>query len=366
MLPLQVGLVPYWDGVVDIVELQRVAEALKIQLKEHFEPIWKIPATVTFFLSLEALPVGHIPLVIVPTGTLFAREHAFHITEKGQPVGLIEKTDKWSLSASHELLEMVCDPQGKRKVPGASIADSLKTEIVAAAKQFWPQGKVEYLLEICDPCQDSMYIIEGVEVSDFVTPEYYTPAGTPDERYSFTRAVSSPLEVLNGGYITWYTSIPEAPIWQATKDARSGKLTVGPLTAPATAFSRYDVDLMNDTWGGKAPATKRSGNRYADELKADVVSILKNVYETKVSVDDLLALLKKLASDSAYWTTFKSAAQSSQLQALIGFNVTYPSGEIPTQAQFQAVHDAVKAVSNQSGVSGFSDKLATIAMLGTT
>ena len=108
-----------------IGELLRVAAALQMQLTRDFEPVWKIPAVVSAFTSLDQLPPACLPLIIVRPGRLGPGDHAFHTTKKGMPMGLLEWADggAWSLAASHELLEMVCDPQGKRKVMGESIAD---------------------------------------------------------------------------------------------------------------------------------------------------------------------------------------------------------------------------------------------------
>jgi hypothetical protein len=47
------------------------------------------------------------------------------------------------------------------------------------------------------------YQIDGILVSDFITPAFYDPAVTSSARYSFTGAVKNPREILPGGYISW-------------------------------------------------------------------------------------------------------------------------------------------------------------------
>ena len=47
----------------------------------------------------------------------------------------------------------------------------------------------------------------GVLVSDFYTPDYFNPVAMPGVRYSFTGAITAPLTVLPGGYISWHDLI---------------------------------------------------------------------------------------------------------------------------------------------------------------
>jgi hypothetical protein len=58
-----------------------------------------------------------------------------------------------------------------------------------------------------DPCEETTYSYQvgGVPVSDFVLPSYYrTPASDRPGKYSHTGAVSQPLELLEGGYISFF------------------------------------------------------------------------------------------------------------------------------------------------------------------
>jgi hypothetical protein len=93
---------------------------------------------------------------------------------------------------NHEVLEMLVDPQGTLTRAG----DSLKSG----------QGRVEYLIEVCDPCQASnfAYSVNYVMVSDFYTPHYFDPVKSNGVRYSFCGQVRGPREVLDGGYLSWF------------------------------------------------------------------------------------------------------------------------------------------------------------------
>jgi hypothetical protein len=386
MIPIHLALVPiYEDRYVNRSTILGVAAALQLQLTRDFTPIWGVPAVVSAFLSLDELPPGCVPLVIVPPGSLAPTARAFHITENGQPIGLIEGGQGWSLAASHELLETVCDPQGTRRVMGESIADSADSKaIVGSAQDYsWPQGQVAYLLEICDPCQAVHYTVNGFQVSDFVTPQYYAPGEVETGRYSFTGKVRKPREVLPGGYITWYTSIPEAAIWQAVRDA-NGDLTIAPLVVSGSAASDYDADYSNSLLSGlespsgkSVPASRteklarESSKRYGAELRQQVERLLENHRSVRepasVPVNKLIPVLEKLATSETYWKRFSKKPESlyDQVKDFVPKRVTYPSG-FPTQKQFQAVHDALRALEERQAGVQVTGTVAGTMMLGTT
>src|SRR5262249_27233993 len=106
-----------------------------------------------------------------------------------QPFALVEASDAWSVVISHEVIEMIADPYGNR--------------LVAAAPRLDKTQRVKYLVEVCDPCQTVWYSVNGVPVSDFYTPKYFDPVGLAGGRYSFTGRLEQPLQILDGGYLSW-------------------------------------------------------------------------------------------------------------------------------------------------------------------
>ena len=68
-----------------------------------------------------------------------------------QPFALVEASDTWSVTLSHEALEMITDPYGNR--------------LIAAAHPMDRGQRVKYLLEVCDPCQTVWYPVNGVRTS---------------------------------------------------------------------------------------------------------------------------------------------------------------------------------------------------------
>jgi hypothetical protein len=181
------------NNQIKVSELTRVSAALQKQVTNDFTPLWRVPATVDAFPILEAVPPGYWTVVIVDN-----IEGGVHLDRNGQPYALVQNDASWSLAASHETLEMLADPSGDRLVAGTS-PDPNKPD------------KVEFLVEVCDPCEDPRfgYHVNGVLVSDFYTPSYFDPAGTTGAKYSFKGAIMRPLQVLPGGYLSWHDPVSD-------------------------------------------------------------------------------------------------------------------------------------------------------------
>ena len=115
--------------------------------------------------------------------------------------------DSWTIDASHETIEMLVDPSGNRMQSSRAI------EIVDGKIQDGT-GQFNYLVEACDPCEANNYgyAIQGILLSDFLTPHFYDPIVTPGTRYSFTGALTAPRQVLSGGYISFVNQ--ETDEWQ--------------------------------------------------------------------------------------------------------------------------------------------------------
>jgi hypothetical protein len=192
---VHVALVPETANSVDPADLARVAAAVQRQISRDFGPIWGIDATVDAFPALELVPLGYWPVII--THRDLGDDEGFHLTSDREPYAIVEALPGWSLTASHEILEMLADPSGTRTIPTVSPDPDA------------PFARVEFLLEICDPCQsaDCAYTVNDVLVSDFVTPAFFEPpgrgqAGRPPD-YSFRGNIEGPQRLARGGAMTW-------------------------------------------------------------------------------------------------------------------------------------------------------------------
>jgi hypothetical protein len=167
-----------------------IAAALQRQLSRDVGPIWEVNATIDAFALLEHVPPGYWP-ILVADNYPGPESVGIHLDLNGQPFSLVEASPSWSLTVSHEVIEMVVDPWGSRTVPGGSPMAG--------------QGLVDILVEACDPSGGAQwgYTVNGYLVSDFCTPNYYDPVAAPGVRYSFTGALTGPRQILRDGYLSW-------------------------------------------------------------------------------------------------------------------------------------------------------------------
>jgi hypothetical protein len=204
---LQVGLVDT-TGQIDGDQMQSVAEALNIQVSQHLPQFWTVQATVQYLPNAKRIPSGVWPVKLV--ASLPPGEGGFHLDKHNQPYSEViasSDDDSWSIDASHETVEMLVDPNGNRMQAGVAIE-------IAGTNIQDGMGQFNYLVEACDPCEANAYgyEIQGVLVSDFITPHFYDSLTTPGTRYSFTGALTKPREVLPGGYISFVNQ--ETDEWQ--------------------------------------------------------------------------------------------------------------------------------------------------------
>ena len=213
-------------------DVSKVAAAIQKQAARDLSPIWEINATVDVFARLEDVPVGYWS-VIVRDDIDDPSAAGIHEDENGQPFALVTASSDinlWSITASHEALEMLVDPSGNR--------------LVAADSK--PQGRrVNYLVEVCDPSEaaKNAYSCNGIFVSDFYTPNYFDPVTAGGVRYSFTGAIKEPLQVLPGGYLSWQD--PESNSWwqETWFDGSAPKLVgLGPIDQRTNGNVRAVID----------------------------------------------------------------------------------------------------------------------------
>ena len=223
---------------VSRADLMIVAAALQKQATRDLAPIWNVAATVDAFDRLEDVPLDYWPLIVMDDIDQPGAA-GVHLDNNGQPYALIMASDDrdfWSVISSHETCEMLVDPFGNRLVAGDSIKPG--------------QGRVNYLVEVCDPSEDSRfaYSVNGVLVSDFYTPHFFDPVKAPGVRYSFTGALDRPRMTREGGYLSW-VDLRTNIWWQQVRDQEGnpGFRRLGKLNARGSLRSQIDRITATET-----------------------------------------------------------------------------------------------------------------------
>lgn len=227
-----ISIVNHSHGQVADAEVQRVIRAINRQVREDFEPYWSLSAT----LRLEGHsdhPVGK-PNAADMRGdaVLYLWDKAdtdealgYHDKmNKGIPFGFVfldiakQLGEHWSVTLSHEALELIGDPEVNLLVAGPHPDPAQKGRTVF----FW--------YEMSDAVQDETYRIDEVEVSNFVLPLYFTGGDEYDGRNDFLGTKSKDGRTLQsfgvnkGGYVGFYD--PETgqdETFSRTNDAQAKK-----------------------------------------------------------------------------------------------------------------------------------------------
>ena len=277
---IQVGLVDM-TGAIDTELMQAAAAALNLQVTRDLPQFWNVQASVRYLPHSSKIPTGVWPVQLVKS--LPPGEGGFHLDKHNQPFSKVIAApgdDSWTIDASHETIEMLVDPAGNR------MQSSIAIEIVKG-KIKDGTGQFNYLVEACDPCEANNfgYAIQGVVVSDFITPHFYDPMVTPGTRYSFTGALTRPREVLKGGYISFVNQ--EKDEWEqilyVDPNSPPSLHVLGPATGARSNREWVDWKMTKDTIG-----TMRH-----DAVRRFAPGVLEHQRDRRAKLDDIAKIRAK-------------------------------------------------------------------------
>jgi len=210
----------------------RISGALQKQVSRDVQRHWNVDATVNAYARLGDVPPDYWTIVIREDLKQYPDASGIHFTRDGQPMALVRAAahiDQLSHTISHELIEMIVDPYGNKLVAGQSPVED--------------QGRVNFLVEVCDPSQspDFGYRVNGIFVCDFFTPNYFDPVDSNSATYSFGGHIQHPRQVLPGGYLSWINPA-DNHLWQANyTNGRNIKLSDRGVFDPTVPI-RFQTD----------------------------------------------------------------------------------------------------------------------------
>ena len=194
LAPVQISIINA-SSVLGNEEILPIVSALQQQVTRDFRPAWGIDAKLTFFATGAQPPAGTWWLTILDDSDQAGALGYHDLTPDGLPIGKVfagtdlKLGNSWSVTASHELLEMLADP-------------NINLSVLVQENQ--QTAGLLYAYEICDACEsDNLgYQVEGVTLSDFVYPtwfEGFRAAGSI--QFDQTNQINTPFQLLAGGYI---------------------------------------------------------------------------------------------------------------------------------------------------------------------
>ena len=169
-------------------QVEAVLPALQKQVTDEFQAYWELDCTLSFLSKDQPLTQGWWQIVVMDNPDQAGALGYHELTSQGAPLGKIfaqldlDSGSSWTATLSHELLEMLADPW----INWCAVGTDSKI----------------YALEVCDAVEaDNLgYFIDGVLVSDFVTPAWFEP--TCADRMDFKQHLAKELELARGGYIS--------------------------------------------------------------------------------------------------------------------------------------------------------------------
>ena len=163
--------------------VQEAIRAVNRQVTEDFVPVWgygrllKLHAVDFVPADPDTLSPQKVPadsaMYLVDEASLPGALGFHDLNTRDVPVGFVFVLDPndWTVTLSHEVLELILDPTVNIFVPGPDPRD--------------PNNIVLHTYEACDAVERISYAIDGIAVSDFLTPAYFTIGDAPGTRNDF-------------------------------------------------------------------------------------------------------------------------------------------------------------------------------------
>jgi len=167
------------------VDLDALIAAMQAFVDQDVAPVWGTPAKL---VKTSDFLAGKWAMVFLDDADQPGALAYHDLTPDGLPLAkvfvktTIANRGLVSVSASHELVEMLVDPAINLLTTG-------------------PDPKLVYAYESADPVEELSYPVRGIPMTDFVYPSYFEAFHKPDSvQFDRLKKVSKPFQILSGGY----------------------------------------------------------------------------------------------------------------------------------------------------------------------
>jgi len=190
-------------------DAQEVIRVINRQIREDFEPYWGFGGELRLEGKSSLRPRVLNPVDMRGDAILYLWDNmnvggalGYHEANfRGIPYGFVftelsrQLGESWTVTLSHEALELIGDP-------GVNL-------LIAGPHPEYPNRQVFHWFEMCDAIQTDIYEIDGVEVSNFVLPLYFSPREERASRNDFLGRLPAlqSFGVAPGGYIGFFNPL---------------------------------------------------------------------------------------------------------------------------------------------------------------
>jgi len=167
------------------VDFDALIAAMQVYVDKYVAPIWATPAKL---IKTTDFKKGAWAIVFLDDADQPGALAYHDLTPDGLPESKVfvnttlKNGDLVSVSASHELVEMLVDPAINLMTTG-------------------PNSKLVYAYESADPVEALSFNVNGIPMSDFVFPAYFEDFHKPGTvQFDAMKKVRKPFQILSGGY----------------------------------------------------------------------------------------------------------------------------------------------------------------------
>lgn len=271
-----ISIINHTSGKIDDAEVQQVLRAVNRQVREDFAPYWSLGAQLrlegrssTKPSKLDLADMRGDAVIYLWDGSDVDSALGYHdANNRGIPCGFVfteiskAAGESWTVTLSHEALELIADPEVNLLSMGPHPAD--------------PSRTVFHWYEMCDAVQAETYEVDGVEVANFVLPLYFTGGDEVGGRNDFLgrshngKTLRS-FGVNPGGYIGFFD--PELGDHD-TYSMRNDKVAARKRKAKAAAFSARRAGRHVAPGTGRGPTPKEARAQRKRKNGSEVVAEL--------------------------------------------------------------------------------------------
>lgn len=277
-----ISVINHSNGLIKDEELECAIRAINRQIAEDFEPYWSFGAKLRLEGRSETRPSKESLADMRGDAVLYVWNKpkagnplGYHDNNnRGIPYGFVfkelsdELDEDWSVTLSHEALELTADPENNLFVQGPHPTKRKRT--------------VFYYYEMCDAVQDEKYEIDGIKVSNFVLPLYFTSSAEKGGRNDFLSRKYDAFGKLApdgktlksfginpGGYLGFYDPKTECPCMHAMDgDTKARKRLMYKLQTKTARINRHEfLTASRDRLADKSPTKRNGRNHYPNILQ---------------------------------------------------------------------------------------------------